>query len=539
MVLKENPVTKGLHDEWRVRIIDRFGELIETDECLSLIQYLDQTPNKFYSTKSFDEYLNFLDNLTSQELQSLLNENENSLNLAIKTLKEINELQIHDIYYPNDDLELIDFVDKNIHYNYLKTLESCFYQFIYFPAVVSRKNRGKSIEKLDLYNCVEELQLSDFRFVKDYFNNTVRNGIAHGNVEIFDNDFRYVDKKGNETSLTARRMIRTFDDLVDCVNGFALATKLFFLSIVDSETMRTATMPNSILLEELQYQANGPAWKILNVFEGSNIRSENQVNIYVKNDFFDFYKVQFNSFRTAILTDRFSKGYNRIFINLKSRNSKFESAGWTSFDGDKLRQLREKGESRIEAYKGVMHDDLLFFAPKYKVPRLFYKIGTTAMIFKILFSLERKKYLETYFPQLFTFRECKTHSRSSYIVVQRVSACLTESPLLDIEDLIRLKARTLIRKAKNFSKKHHNFFTRFLPIGYMQVFVYEHDLRKRKLREGGLTPNLICILHINRTKKIKSPLPFGTVEDRGRYKIIWNDNWKGRELTGAKPNRLT
>ncbi|NOQ27884.1 MAG: hypothetical protein GQ564_21185 [Bacteroidales bacterium] len=520
MVLEENPITKELHETWRLRIQDRFGNSIQTNDCLSLIQYLDNMPNKFFSESAYHTYLDFLNEVPSNDIVSLLNECENSISHSLRILNEVNDLEFHDTYYPEDDLYLIDFIDKKIHYNYLKILETTFYNLIYLPSVHSRRTRGKSVEKLDLYNCIEELKNGDFYFLKKHYNNTIRNGIAHGKVQVRDNQFVYTDKKLNQETITIKRIVRLFDDLIDCVNGFVLALRVFYLSNIN----KSLRIPQILLIEELKYQADGPAWEIITSFEGSNIKNQQQLNLYIKNDFHDYNKVQYNAFRTAILTDHFTSRYNRIFINLKSSHSKFNSAGWVSFNGDKLRELNTKGANRIEEYSGVMDENLLFFVPKRKFPRLFYILGTYKMIFKAIMKLHWRNYIRTVSPTSFIFRECRTHAKSRYIVVERSSFFTKESTP---QDLIRKQAPNLIRKAKKQAKKEYSriSFKRFLRVRYTKVFVYESNVRRRKFREGGLHSFLICIIHKNQTKQIKSPLPFGTVEKFRNYEIIWNDNW--------------
>ncbi len=527
MVLEENPITAELHEQWRSRIRDDLNVSIDTRDCLSLIQYLDKTPQKFYSEEAFEGFYQFLCGLKSTEIKPILDDNKNLINHSVRILQEINELNIHDNYYPDDDLDLLNFIDSSIHYNYLKILETSFYHLIYFVAVHSRKSRGKPIEKLDLYNCVEELKTGKFKFIAKHYNNTIRNGIAHGKIQIYDGQLRYIDKKGNSETISFKKIVRLFDDLIDCVNGFVLGLRVFFLSNINQHTPNI-TIPQSLLLDELQHQANGPAWQIVTSFEGGNIRNQKQLNLYIKNDFFDFYKVQYNAFRTAVLTEKFATGYNRIFINLKSKNSKFESSGFVSFDGDKLKELRKSGTRKIEDYEGVMEDNLLFFVPKYRLPKLIYKLGTFRMGLRGSFSLHWGKYLDTYFPRIFTFRDFKTHVKSGYIVIERACVILESKDAHEMEELIRGKASSLIRKAKKYAKRQYKLFSlnRFLKVRYTRVFVYDKNLRKRKLRDGGLSPDLICILHRNQTKSIKSLLPLGTIEHGRKYEIIWNDNWK-------------
>ncbi|MBA7586038.1 hypothetical protein ES708_28034 [subsurface metagenome] len=82
--------------------------------------------------------------------------------------------------------DLINFIDKEVHFNLLKIYETAFYNFLLIIAKFSRISRGKKADGLDLYNVVEEIKNTEFDFVSNVYNNTIRNGIAHGKVVFTD-----------------------------------------------------------------------------------------------------------------------------------------------------------------------------------------------------------------------------------------------------------------------------------------------------------------------------------------------------------------
>ncbi len=496
MLLQSNPATQKLHELWREKINKEFDLVDEVEDCLSLIQYIESKPNKFYSKHAFDIYFNFLVRLSNDQIQSLFSSTTNRIDLALKNLKEINELNFHEDIIPADDISRIDFIDKNIHYNYLRLVESCLYPLIYLPAFQSLRQRGKSVEKLDLYNCIEVLRSSDFKFLEEFYNNIVRNGIAHGHIQLSDWSVVYKDKKGNEKELDTYKIIHWFDRMLDCVNGFACAFKVFIFSQLKT-SKKSIPLPKQLLIEELFYQSNGPAWKLITVFEGSNIQSTKQLNIYIKNDFFDFFKVQLNALRTAILTEKFTSEYTRVFLFLKSKNG--ISNGFVAFNGDQLKRLGSKKNTHLEEYAGVIEGDLLFFQSKYKLPPIVYKLGTYRMAISSLMAhsfIGNKK-------RRIMFRDCKTHAKTGYIVAERVGAYLEGEQVINDDDFIRSQALKIIKKAKSFTKRNYSLlnFERIFPVQYIKVFIYATDQRLRDYRGSGLSSNLICIIHQNGQKK--------------------------------------
>ncbi|GAF04652.1 hypothetical protein [Saccharicrinis fermentans] len=523
----ENPITRELHKNWFTKVKNSFS--IDGDaECLSLIRYLEVSPNKYYSKKAEIEYTRFLSKLSASESKKILGENRGIIDQSIRVIEEINSLNIHNIAIPKDELDILEFIDKNIHYNYLRLLENGFYTLILLPSIYSRTSRSKSISGLDIFNCVEELANTDFGFISEFYNNNIRNGIAHGKIEIINNEFKYIDKKGNATSIPFKQIIKMFDRLLDCLNGFVLSLGLYFLSSSKPNLSLNDYIPQSLLFEELKYQINGPAWEAITSFDSRNINNKRQLNLYIKNDFLDYNKVQFNIFRTAVLTEKFTTGYNRIFIGLKSKNSKSKIDGFAGFNTDKLCQLRKHESSQIEDYKGVMEDNLLFFIPKWKLPKLFYKIGTYRMILKsslgsYLESIQSHKLSNRY-----RYKESSSHSKGRYLISPRVSYYINGK--VDNED-IKSNAQNIIRLAKKHSKSSYKKFSfkRFLRVRYTRVFIYTTDARVREFINRGLPPSLVCVINMNQTKTIKAPLTYGKVESCKNYEIIWNENYNNNE----------
>jgi hypothetical protein len=428
-----NPITKQLHETWLNKIDKEFGfDGIQTDtNYLSLINYLDKSPQKFYHKLAFKEFLDHLNTLLDQDeviLSQTLIRLETQISLSNKILNDINQLDINDIHFPKEHYDLINFIDKHIHYNLLKLYETPLYYFSKLIAECLWLKAGKKTDGLDLYNSVEELKRNGFSYLNQYYLHDIRNGIAHGKIVYTDNDISYYDKKNSKASLPTKRIIEVFDNALDIVNGFCLAFKVFSISNQKKFEKYKIAIPQSMLLEELQTKVNAPAWTVYNTLDSIALNNKRQLMIYVKNDNWDYNKVQFFSFITAYWAEKLTNSYNRIFFSFNSTHSKI-SSGWAAFNADKLRELRLSKETKLEDYKGVLEGELLFFIPKYKFPRAVYKMGSLWSYLKIYLPIHFTKYLDTYFPKPFYLRETQIHSKKYFTIIADPSiiraCCLT------------------------------------------------------------------------------------------------------------------
>lgn len=533
MLIKNNPATSNLHDNWRQRIINEFPntDFSESSDFLCLINYLDKSPQKFYSKEAFKIYLSALESIKQTNpriLADILIDAEPLLSISNKILTEINNKPIHDIFLPKDHNDLINFIDKEVHYNLLKVYETPFFQFCYIIAKHHWIKNKKGIEGLDLYNSVTELKKHGFDFISSIYLHDVRNGIAHGKIVFSDLDITYIDKKGNRAKLPTIKIIDTLDQAIDITNGFCLAFKVFCFTNLDFFERNKIQIPQSLLLEELQAKANAPAWTITNCLDSVAMQDKRQLIIYAKNDNWDFNKVNWYCFTTAYWAESLTKSYDRIFFSLYSKHSKISPTGWAAYDGSKFRVLREQNETRFEAYKGVLEGDLLFFVPKLKFPRIIYKIGSYLSIVKTTMPLEWAKYINTYFPKTFYIRETQIHSKGRFTVVQDPSVVVKQEFQDDIKQLIRKNAGKMVSQTINYSRKQCSHFSlaRYLPVRHIRISIYDTDMRVRNLRNSGLIPQLVATVEVNTSKRIPTiDIIGGTPEQRGKYRIVWNKRW--------------
>ncbi|MCC9043305.1 hypothetical protein LNQ81_11545 [Myroides sp. M-43] len=533
MILSENPTNKALHSNWRLRIQKEFpnNDFTSTTDYLCLINYLDKAPQKFYSKQAFKEYLNFLETakeLNPKLLANILTEAETLLSLSNKTLTTINDKSIHDILLPKYNNDLIDFIDREVHYNLLKIYETPFYQFTRIITEYKWIESQRKTDGLDLFNSVEYLKKNGFNFINDFYLHNVRNGIAHGKIVFSDRDITYIDKKGGKAKVGIKNIIDIFDGILDITNGFCLAFKIFAFTNSTFFEKHKISIPQSILLEELQSKVNVPAWTITNCLESNTIDNRKQLIVYINNSNWDYNKVLYYSFTTALWAESLIKSYDRIFLSFHSKYSKSYPIGWASYDANKLRYLRNRNETNFEAYKGILEDDLLAFDSKFKFPKFIYKLGNFNNAIKNLAPIVWNNYLETYFPNPFHIRETQIHSKNLFTVIQDTSIVVKGGYQTNIEDLIRKDSKRIIKKAISYSRKQCSWFSKekYLPVKYIRVFIYSTDKRLRNLRNSGLIPSLVATIEINKTKRIKTiDILGGTLEQNGKYRIVWNSNW--------------
>lgn len=535
MSLFENAITKVLHENWREKIDQYFPELkFSDDNFLSLVDYIDNSPQNFYSDQAYHFYFKLLTDLKDSNLELIkqfIAENQNSINRAINAINEINNKPIHDIFLPEGDIELYQFIEKDIHYNYLKLLEGPYFLYTLLIAKKTRIKRGKGIEGLDLYNCIQEIE-NQVPFLTQVYDNTIRNGIAHGSVIFQDYNLVYNDKKGNTKKTSKKDIVKTFDSLLDICNGLTLGFQAFIFSNLDFFNNNSIQIPQSIIIRELKFQVDGPAWKVLATSESRTFDDRSQLVVYVKNSFMDYNKVQFNSFRTAYLALRFTANYDRIFLQLNSKYSKFGKSDWAAFDGLKMKE-NIRLNSPMESYKGVLENNGIMFLPKIKMPKIIYKIGTLIMSINVIMPLAYKNYIKNIFPKPFIIRDTRIHSKGRFSVVEDPCVVIKKEFRHDLETLVRSNQRKIVKQVKRHSRKQCSLFSilRYLPIKYLRVFVYESDFRVRRLRNSGLIPQLICTIEVNTSKKIKTnDIVGGIIEIHGKYRIVWNSKWKPNQF---------
>jgi hypothetical protein len=531
MVLEECPTTKSVNRYWKNRILDNLPVLESAidSKYLSLKEYITERPQKFYNKQVYEEYLLFLTSLKNDSpnlLFDIYTNSEHELNIAIKSLNEINDLKIHDIFEPENNIQLIRFIEDNIHFNYLKLIEAVYHKFIRFIAYRNRLRRCKPVEGLDIFNCIEEIHKTDFNYITTCYNNTIRNGIAHGGITFKESNTIYKGKTGGPCEIYTKDIIRMFDDLLDICNGLSLGLKVFLILNHDFIENFRLTIPKQFLIQELKAQANAPKWNVVDCLENVTINGKKQLNIFTENSLIDFQEVNYYTFRTAVLAEYFASGFDRYFFSL---NSKYSLPGWAAYDGKILKRERISQSNDFNGYQGVLEENLLFFVPKFKIPKIFRKALNIWTIAKSNFSIEFHKNSNYLFKRKYELRETKPFQRGLSIIINDPSVCILPEYKEKIIEIIRNDYKKIVKYSIKKSKKELNSnISRFLRTNYIRVTIYDKDMRKRHLRSSGLIDSLVCSITINNSKKINT-VDFigGNPEQYGKYRIVWNKNWTG------------
>ncbi len=489
---------------------------------LSLFNYIDRIPECFFSEQTFQQYLTWLESqhkFNSPRLRDYLAENEDEFNKAFLFLGEINRYSWHDSFEEIDDYESIRFIDQQIHPVYLRLIEAVFCPFTHLLAFFSRIDRGKGTNGLDIFNTVEEIKNTNFSGLADLYDNTVRNGIAHGGIAYVENEIRYRDIKGNEEILSNDLIIRLVDDLIDVCNSFALALKIFIFSHFSDGYI----IPRQILLEQLQAETDTPWWHIVGCTP-SRFSSQNQLIIYARPNSRDYYKVLYSTFASGVLAEYFAPGYDRYFFSLRSQKA---LPGWAAFDGRKLLEIREKGSKMLADYQGALENNLVFYSPKPRLPRFLGLLDTFIHSFRIHWPLMLSDIRSKFGWPDVRVRLSKIH-RSGWGCVLNGAVVISATRESYGQDVIRANCGRIIRAVLSDARKNVSLTdtTRYLPLRYARISIFRQNYRKRRLRSFGLGADLVATVQVKRVTRIRAPDIYGSqIETRGRYRIAWNGNW--------------
>lgn len=489
---------------------------------LSLWKYLDACPWRFFSVDAYTTYLNSLQRLYASrnvELSRLLHSQRAHLDNAYRHADEISSQDWHDEEFrAQDDYGQLIAIDQELHPAYLRLTEAVFRPLLHIPAYFSRLDRGKSIEGLDLHQIVRELTAGDLNHVLAPYDHLMRNGIAHGGITYSSDLVQYEDKKGNRQQVKPYDIIRKFDDLLDVCNGLLLAFSVFMLTRDDERY----ELPANLLVDELREATRTPYWRIVGCLPVPDA-NRSQLVVHVRPDTLDRQKVHLSLFHSAILLEQLAPGYERYFFSLRSGKC---LPGFAAFDGRELTK-RRMAKAPIEEYGDVLEDDLLFFVPRYPLPRLLAKLGTLWLSYKTQIPLIANDLRQTLGRPKLTVRSTVIHRNAWGIVLDARVVVGREVQDLD-QDLIRRNCARIVRKSARIgrAKLSHFNICKYLPLGFCRIHVYRSDHRIRQLSDFGLGNDLVCTIQVQRIRRIQSPDILGsTIETKGRHRIAWNRNW--------------
>lgn len=519
-----NPLLLKIHTRQIKDLLSAFPMLhaAEGTQFISLWKYLETRPQRFFSKGAFQAFLDKLIELDREHedvLFQVLDDYNAQINNSYRHVNEICAFDWHDEQVQSrNDYEKLIFIDQDVHPAYLRLTEAVFRPLLQIVAHFSRLGRGKSVEDLDLYQIVQELEFTNFQSVLSPYDHLMRNSIAHGGVTYSADHIIYEDKRGNRQELYSYHIIRKFDDLLDVCNGLLLAFSVFIFTRKDDRYR----LPANLLIEELKAETTTPYWEISGCLPSTQINGT-QLIIYVRINTMDEHKVNFSLFQTAIMVEKIAPGYDRYFFYLGSEKC---WPGFAAFDGSRLAEHRVKNR-QLDQYSDVLEDNLLFFVPKLRFPRILKKLETLWLSYKV----HKASIASDIRRQLgwinVDVRNTEIHRNAWGIVLKADVVIAREVGIVD-QKLIKRNCNKVVKKALKEARANLSFFNvcRYLPLGFCRIHIYRRDYRARRLSGFGLGGDLICTVQVQRIRRIKSPDIVGaTVEVAGRYRIAWNRSW--------------
>ena len=319
--------------------------------------------------------------------------------------------------------------------------------------------------------------------------------------------------------ITYRDFLRKVDDLIDNCNAIILAINIFYIKDIDSGII----IPKELMIEELKAETNSPWWNIEGSLDSTIINGESQLMIFARPNTTDINKIRYTTVMTGILAEYYAPGYKRYFISLKSPVC---LPGWAAFDGDLIKEKRLKNADTIDQYKGIIIEDLIFFIPKYKLPRLFYKFNTLYFSFKIHFPIALKEFREELGKLDILIKDASIHRNGWRLVLNGFAVINNDESDIDLK--IKAEVRRIIKLSlKKAKKQNKKLLLNLLPLGYARISLFEKDYRKRRIASFGLNKELIGTIQMKKIKRIKVPDIFNsTIDVKGKYRFAWNNKRK-------------
>ena len=507
-----------------MRVLESFPVLSAGSEQYSLVlrRYLDNRPEKFFDKEAYDTYLHWFqshDLIRPKQLKTYLSQFDAEINRSLLFLREINLEGWHDSTLTSgDDYELIRMIDKQVHPAYLRLVEGVFTPLLRPLAYFSRIDRNKGVEGLDVWSITEELRGQKEEYLIRHYEHIMRNGIAHGGIAFLQREIRYRDQRGNEETFNTTSVVRLFDDLLDTCNGLAVAIKVFFLISQGQGYIP----PREMMIEALQELTWAPWWTIEGCVE-AEIAGRSQLTVYANPDSRDYRKVFWSTVQSCILGESLAPGYNRYFFSLRSTKA---LPGWAAFDGDRLRDLRDRGTEALSGYQGILEGNFLFYVPRPAIPRILTKVDTFATSARVAITAAMQEIRDSLgIPAMFC-RSATLH-RNSWGAVLRGSVAIEGIEDRQLVGVIRKNCGRIVRMGKRHARRESGFsLAALLPLGYAQISVFRRDYRRRRVSGFGLGEDLVCTVRLQRLRRIKSPdISGSTIETTGKWRIAWNRAW--------------
>lgn len=468
--------------------------------------YADRLPWSTYDRQAQKQYLAFLQKLHAERpkfLPDFLRDEHGTIEITFRTLETINRRFAHDRDWSKlGDVELLRTIHDEAHPAYLQLCEGVLKWFLTIAAVPLREKRGAKTDGMSPNDLAEEARKAGIHPLT-CFDSTMRNAIAHGSIAFGIDRIEYLNRDRGKTRTRMNKPHETLamlEALLDVCNGMAAALRIFVLLDRDLLFSKRAPVPAALVFPEVDTQLATSGWRVDDYLELQEADGTRQLTLFVRSTYIDDHKTRISVVRTATFAALLMPGFDRYLVELHRRG---ERAGWGRFDGAKVRELAAQGVDHAPTYveHATQLGDFIVFPAfgRFHVPSRLRVFGSIAEVM-------RTSWAARHADRQIEVRHVEIQSKRSFAFIN-AHVVLHRSDVTAAVELTLKNARRIIRMAVRAARAlpHASWWVRHLPVGYVQVWVYLEDRRRRELLASGWGPNLLGRL----TRKTRGRIPIG------------------------------
>jgi hypothetical protein len=485
--------------------------------------YADRLPWSTYDREAQQKYLAFLRTLATERptyLTDFLREEHGAVEITFRTLETINSTFPHDRDWSElRDVKLLRTIQDEVHPMYLLLCEGVLKWLLTIVAVPRRLKRGDPADNLSPGDLVKEARDAGIHPL-DCFDSKMRNAIAHGSVALGIDRIEYVNRyrgKPSSRENTPRETLSMVEALLDVCNGMAAALRLFVLLDRGLLFSEKTELPPALVFPEVETQLATSDWHVDDYLELRHADGSRELNLFARTSYLDDHKTRLSVIRTASLAAGLMPRFDRYYVRLERRGV---TAGWGLFDGAKVRELLKKGIDYGPAYLAATQPPGFVVFPalgRFHVPARLRIIGSIAEVVRTGWAARRKE-------REIEVREVEIVGKGTYSVVT-AHVVLHERDLEKAVGLTLTKLQSILRMAVRAARRlpEASWWVRHARVGYLQVFVFFEDRRRRELVNGAWDANHLCRL----LRKTRGMIPVGAPPEvltqmEGNVRIDWN-----------------
>jgi hypothetical protein len=536
-VYLKNPLLERVHAHQRESVLAMLPETraFTHDSFLSLHGCITARPGRFHCRCTYRALLGWLEETAAHdpsEVRRYFAQFSAALDLAFRTLEDVNRLDWHDTTVTDNVADLPRFISRAVNPTYLRLVEGVFTPLFHMVASFLRSDREARTDGLDAYHVAEELKSSEHADICVAYNHTIRNGIAHGCVVFTDSEVQYTDKRRlNTVSLAYTEVLRLLDDMLDVCNGAALAFRVYFL-----KNAGLGPAPQQVLFEELQAQTDAPWWRIDGWVE-SRYADGTQLLLFAQPNTQDWDMVALSTLQTVVLAEAFCPGYDRYFVSMRSANTKL---GFAWYKGSVLSEARSRN-LELQQLGSTPHEDFeLAFLPRRRPSRWLRQWDTLRVGIALYFPLGLSESRRKMGLPMVEARKAEVHKTAWRTVLNGSVVLSGRGPIRmhEVRDSCRDMVSAALRLGRRSCTRCN--MARYLPLGYARIHVFARDYRVRRLEGLGLARDLICTVQVIRVRQMRViDIAGSLIEQHGRYRIAWNRAWLDATENPTKPEDAT